>query len=491
MFATATSPARLQASGLHRKQHGSVAWPGRQAASALAGRAVASAAAPQGTLHDASDALPLSRRQLLATGTALLAAGASGNGPAGGLAAPPPAQALELAPLGPVQAVGAKLEGLTAEEVKVHGGAGLAGAGQCTMYGGLVARCGSHGAQHPAARMWSGACSCHVSRQLRLAAGQPTDAHAVPSPPWWQDILARNLRDGQYFVTGEDLGCVGSRGGGTARGSVGWPGAGQGPGKRGRPAGLQRCGLFTGQRIHYGGSSQLCLLAGPGAGDLTPEIFADDCVFKDPTNETRGLSRYMKVPPATPATPAWHALLGCRGCAHAHWQGAATRPARQAPPCCPTQGSGRGPPSPPAPHAHTQKNTQHASTPPSTPTQALGILFDASVSAVQLRDIRVTGPRTIEADWLLGGYLKFPWHPRVEAFEGGARAGGGPPPALTGPAAQRLRLRWRSCCGRPWAGRRQHRQSGPPALQAAILAHPALRQPPLPPPCRAHGVPPE
>lgn len=30
-------------------------------------------------------------------------------------------------------------------------------------------------------------------------------------------------------------------------------------------------------------------------GDLTPEIFADDCVFRDPTNETKGLSRYVKV----------------------------------------------------------------------------------------------------------------------------------------------------------------------------------------------------
>lgn len=66
-----------------------------------------------------------------------------------------------------------------------------------------------------------------------------------------------------------------------------------------------------------------------------------------------------------------------------------------------------------------------ASLAPPPPRQALGLLFDASYSAVQLRDIRVTGPRTIEADWLLGGYLKFPWHPRVEAFEGGPAAGGG------------------------------------------------------------------
>ena len=93
------------------------------------------------------------------------------------------------------------------------------------------------------------------------------------------DILARNLRDGQYFIT----------------------------------------------------------------GDLTPEIFADDCRFKDPTNDVVGLSRYVK---------------------------------------------------------------------------ALGIIFDASHSAVRLRDIRVTGPATIEAEWTLGGYLKLPWHPRVKPFVG-------------------------------------------------------------------------
>lgn len=46
-----------------------------------------------------------------------------------------------------------------------------------------------------------------------------------------QDILARDLRDGQYFVT----------------------------------------------------------------GDLTLEVFADDCRFRDPTNDIVGLSRYKQV----------------------------------------------------------------------------------------------------------------------------------------------------------------------------------------------------
>lgn len=49
---------------------------------------------------------------------------------------------------------------------------------------------------------------------------------------------------------------------------------------------------------------------------------------------------------------------------------------------------------------------------------ALGILFDANYSRVQLLDIQVTDPYTIEARWTLGGYLKFPWHPRVAPFEG-------------------------------------------------------------------------
>lgn len=45
---------------------------------------------------------------------------------------------------------------------------------------------------------------------------------------------------------------------------------------------------------------------------------------------------------------------------------------------------------------------------PSTSVQALGLLFDPAVSAVQLVDIEVTSPRTIEAQWRMGGYLRFP-----------------------------------------------------------------------------------
>lgn len=31
------------------------------------------------------------------------------------------------------------------------------------------------------------------------------------------------------------------------------------------------------------------------SGDLTPEIFADDCRFADPTNDVRSLSKYVKA----------------------------------------------------------------------------------------------------------------------------------------------------------------------------------------------------
>ncbi|GLC39853.1 hypothetical protein PLESTB_001292000 [Pleodorina starrii] len=78
-------------------------------------------------------------------------------------------------------------------------------------------------------------------------------------------------------------------------------------------------------------------------GDLTREIFADDCRFVDPTNDVTGLSKYLT---------------------------------------------------------------------------ALGVLFDPKYSKVELLDIRVTDPRVIEADWRLGGYLVFPWNPRVEPFTG-------------------------------------------------------------------------
>ncbi len=50
--------------------------------------------------------------------------------------------------------------------------------------------------------------------------------------------------------------------------------------------------------------------------------------------------------------------------------------------------------------------------------KALDVLFDPAKSRVELLDIQVTGPRTIEAEWTLGGELKFPWKPKVATFVG-------------------------------------------------------------------------
>eukprot|EP01025_Chloroclados_australasicus_P055705 TRINITY_DN6810_c0_g1_i6.p2 TRINITY_DN6810_c0_g1~~TRINITY_DN6810_c0_g1_i6.p2 ORF type:complete len:262 (-),score=13.99 TRINITY_DN6810_c0_g1_i6:397-1119(-) len=78
-------------------------------------------------------------------------------------------------------------------------------------------------------------------------------------------------------------------------------------------------------------------------GNLTPEIFADDCRFKDPTNDITGLNRYIN---------------------------------------------------------------------------ALKILFDPDRSLVTLKSIRVVSPTQIEAEWKLGGFLKFPWNPKIPAGNG-------------------------------------------------------------------------
>lgn len=78
-------------------------------------------------------------------------------------------------------------------------------------------------------------------------------------------------------------------------------------------------------------------------GDLTPEVFADDCRFVDPTNDVTGLSRYRK---------------------------------------------------------------------------ALTILFDPARSEVRLKQISISGPATVEADWSLGGVLKLPWQPHIKTIDG-------------------------------------------------------------------------
>lgn len=95
------------------------ACAGRRPARPVATAAAAAAAPePQG----AAAPLALSRRQLLgATVAAGMAAGTSASSVAGGWAAPPPAEALELAPLGAVERVGGdKLVGLSPDQVKAR-----------------------------------------------------------------------------------------------------------------------------------------------------------------------------------------------------------------------------------------------------------------------------------------------------------------------------------------------------------------------------------
>ncbi|CAI5964753.1 unnamed protein product, partial [Closterium sp. NIES-65] len=49
---------------------------------------------------------------------------------------------------------------------------------------------------------------------------------------------------------------------------------------------------------------------------------------------------------------------------------------------------------------------------------AVSILFDPAFSKQELLSIAVTSDKSVTATWRLGGYLKFPWQPRVEPFTG-------------------------------------------------------------------------
>lgn len=50
--------------------------------------------------------------------------------------------------------------------------------------------------------------------------------------------------------------------------------------------------------------------------------------------------------------------------------------------------------------------------------QALKILFDPDNSKVTLKSIKVIDSKTIDAEWILEGFLKFPWHPNIPPVEG-------------------------------------------------------------------------
>lgn len=47
---------------------------------------------------------------------------------------------------------------------------------------------------------------------------------------------------------------------------------------------------------------------------------------------------------------------------------------------------------------------------------ALGLLFDPATSEVTVRSVEVTSPTTIESVGTLEGYLRFPWHPKVDKY---------------------------------------------------------------------------
>eukprot|EP00270_Netrium_digitus_P003892 TRINITY_DN14727_c0_g1_i1.p1 TRINITY_DN14727_c0_g1~~TRINITY_DN14727_c0_g1_i1.p1 ORF type:complete len:243 (-),score=23.19 TRINITY_DN14727_c0_g1_i1:80-760(-) len=50
--------------------------------------------------------------------------------------------------------------------------------------------------------------------------------------------------------------------------------------------------------------------------------------------------------------------------------------------------------------------------------RAVSILFDPEVSEHKLISAEVTAPNKIRATWILGGYLKFPWRPKISTIEG-------------------------------------------------------------------------
>lgn len=112
------------AAGTGRACSARPARPARRAH--LAARASSAAAAPLPQAAAAAEAqpaagLPLSRRGLLGSAAAAAAVAVSGAGTMVGAnwAAPPAAEAVELAPLGPVERVGGdKLVGLTPDQVK-------------------------------------------------------------------------------------------------------------------------------------------------------------------------------------------------------------------------------------------------------------------------------------------------------------------------------------------------------------------------------------
>ncbi|CAM6115953.1 unnamed protein product [Calypogeia fissa] len=51
-------------------------------------------------------------------------------------------------------------------------------------------------------------------------------------------------------------------------------------------------------------------------------------------------------------------------------------------------------------------------------TAALQFLFEPDTSKHEILNIEVTGPRTVQVDWRLRGYMKLPWRPYIPPYEG-------------------------------------------------------------------------
>ncbi|KAI5063993.1 hypothetical protein GOP47_0020663 [Adiantum capillus-veneris] len=49
---------------------------------------------------------------------------------------------------------------------------------------------------------------------------------------------------------------------------------------------------------------------------------------------------------------------------------------------------------------------------------AIKLLFDPNMSRHELTSINLIDPNTIQVRWKLEGYLKFPWHPHIQPYEG-------------------------------------------------------------------------
>jgi hypothetical protein len=153
----------------------------------------------------------LSRRQVLgaAAAASLVAAGAGSVGTGGSWVAPLPAEAAALAPLGGIERVGGdKLTGLTAEQVKVRRWYMWQ---LCTTRVCLLQQHEQRGA--PWVQGSAAGCT-HVLHPVSLEIPNScvpqllTGLAGVPDCATLQDILARNLREGEYFITG---GWVGGR----------------------------------------------------------------------------------------------------------------------------------------------------------------------------------------------------------------------------------------------------------------------------------------